>query len=158
MEKDLKKYDRPLEEFSGKLPECPTGGCNFKCCKFDSGNYIVMYPGEMAAEKAKGLDSSHLRVIEKDYIQEGGLRVVCERLCTSADVKPLDCKIYPLWAKGPDEFISGSKCPLPEASVWRHAIITRSYLKRILTERPELTGFFKDTEMVGYEEVKIPDL
>ena len=26
-----------VEDFPGKIPECPTGGCGFKCCKFESG-------------------------------------------------------------------------------------------------------------------------
>lgn len=144
-------YDRKGDNFPGKIPECPANGCGFKCCKFTSGNYIVMYPGELEEQMAQGLAADHLEVIEDDYIMKGGKKVVCKKLCTAKDVKPLDCKIYPLWWQGGDKFITGSKCPLPEEAVHRHAIITKYYVENLIRMRPELAQFFPEVQMVGYQ-------
>lgn len=151
-------YERQGDDFPGKIPECPANGCGFKCCKFTSGNYIVMYPGELEEQMAQGLAADHLEVIEDDYIMKGGKKVVCKKLCTSKDVKPLDCKIYPLWWQGGNEFISGSKCPLPEEAVQRHAIITKYYVENLIRMRPELSAFFPEVEMVGYQPLEYADV
>lgn len=115
---------------SGEIPACPYMGCEFKCCNFDQGNYIVMYPGEHEDAVERGESVAHLRVIDDD--DNGGKRAVCEASsCADCDggYKPLDCASYPLFpdpdpvhraryesqerpTPGPG-WIRGDKCPLP---------------------------------------------
>ena len=62
---------------SGEIPACPYMGCEFKCCNFDQGNYIVMYPGEHEDAVERGESVAHLRVIDDD--DNGGKRAVFVR-------------------------------------------------------------------------------
>lgn len=154
---DLKAHSR-TEEFTWKIPECPHTGCEFKCCKFDSWNYIVMYPWEMEEQISQGLKADHLETIDDNYLNQWWRKVVCHIPCTSADVKPLDCKVYPVFPNGKDKMISGKKCPLPDPAVLRHALITKAYVARLFSQRPELEDFFEKVEMVGYDELRLPKM
>lgn len=156
MSTDTKPYSRPPgEEFPGKIPECSTTWCEFKCCKFDLWNYIVMYPWELEKALAGGLKDDHLQVLEQDYLQPWWLKILCTKLCWPEDIKPLDCKMYPLWARSDGGLITWAKCPLPTASLVRHAVFARHSLQELIKENPALADFFDRVEMVGYKPLKL---
>lgn len=147
-ETDIKAFERK-EGFDGKLPECPTGNCQFVCCQFGK-NYIVTYPGEL--ENAD-LSTDHLEVIDQDYM--GGKKVTCIKACTEKDFKPLDCKLYPLWPLSNGEFLVGNKCPLPAQAILRHALVAKKYMEKLFQQTPELENFFKKVEMYGYSKIDL---
>lgn len=153
--KNIISEENQNKKFAWKISECLLNDCDFKCCSFDHWNYIVMYPWELAQELEKNLNSNHLEIIEHDYIMPWGMKVICNSPCTSKDVKPLDCKIYPIrwnW----EEFIVGSKCPLWKYAIEKHAIIVKKYLGNLFLNSPELKLFFEQVKMVGYEKLMIP--
>src|SRR5258705_41773 len=97
----------------GKISHCDgcIAECNYFCCDFDqdpnSGNFMVMYPGEYECAVAAGWDMSNIEIIGPDA--DGGLRFTTpHRLCcqipsrdTSSSTlglyKSFECRVYPLW-------------------------------------------------------------
>lgn len=138
----------------GKLDLCPFMGCGFKCCEFNKGNYIVMFPNEY---EDTDLSTSHLNIIDDDY--HGGKKVVCvAKDCSNCDdgYKPLDCQTYPLFPIVENESISsawlkGSKCPLQKQHM------PKAWFDRIKGqwEQADCLDWLKDVVLVGYERIKI---
>ncbi len=138
---------------SGEISLCPHQNCNFVCCTFNQGNYIVLYPGE---HEANSQAVGHLEIIDEDYF--GGKRAVCHAADTGTcdnGYKPLDCASYPFFpkpgAQGELQLIRGSKCPLPTAKLEGH----RRWVKRKWAAL-SLEEFLAKVEMVGYELVTEP--
>ena len=157
----------PAEKpWDGKIPSCPHMGCEFKCCSFNVGNYIVTYPGELENAVADGQSVAHLRVIDDD--DNGGKRAICEASsCADCDggYKPLDCASYPLFPD-PDrlegrqaEWIRGEKCPLPtEALLAGEASfadrIGDRWVKAIMNGGEPVLNWLRQVKMVGYSRVE----
>lgn len=38
---------------NGTIALCPYQGCEYRCCRFDQGNYIVLHPGELRAAQSR---------------------------------------------------------------------------------------------------------
>ncbi len=98
----------------GKISHCDgcIAECNYFCCDFDhdpnSGNFMVMHPGEYERAVAAGWDMSNIERIGFDA--DGGLRFTTpHRLCcqipsdtngktpTLGLYKSFECRVYPLW-------------------------------------------------------------
>jgi hypothetical protein len=135
----------------GKIPACPKDGCGFKCCHFDQGNYIVLYPGELDAVPPEA--TRHLEIIDPDYC--GGQKAVCtlsgHQDC-GGGYKPLDCRTYPYF---PDEHghltLRGSKCPLTSMDLVAHRARYEKVWAALYYSGPRLRAWLACVELVGYE-------
>ncbi|MFN6472618.1 MAG: hypothetical protein RMY36_023495 [Nostoc sp. SerVER01] len=143
---------------SGKIPLCPKKTCGFKCCQFQQGNYIVLYPGELEEAKIQGKSTQHLKFISND--KYGGTRGICKASDTSncdKGYKPLDCSSYPLFPnleKGDSEikwFLKGIKCPLQIDEIHEHIKWVLLKWNRLIQKNPFLKDWLQDVKMVGYE-------
>lgn len=85
--------------------------CNYACCKFNVGNWIMMLPGELEAAHEQKLSVASLD------ISEDGVAAVCQKPCVQGDLKPLDCSWYPLFPANETatKFLVADhrKCPIP---------------------------------------------
>lgn len=137
----------------GKIKDCSNAGCEYFCCDFQQGNYIITFPNEL---ESSDLPHSHLRVIDNDY--HGGKKVVCEAKDKSncdGGHKPIDCKMYPLYIKGDGQFIKGTKCPMSMVLIENHKQVAQALLGQYHMENPEvdLKSFLDEVEMFGYEQM-----
>lgn len=74
----------PLKTDCGQL-------CSSACCKGDTGNGMLLFPGEASYLEKRTLDPSWFRIAEK-----GNLKLlVCNGACPR-DHRPLSCRIFPL--------------------------------------------------------------
>lgn len=143
----------------GTISLCPHNGCNFTCCDFSVGNYIVLYPGELDAAREQGLSIDHLEI--SDGHRGGHRAICCAKDCTTCDegYKPLDCASYPFFptindAGEIEAGIKGSKCPLQATQVPEH----RNWVVQMWSELSQhvsgLIPWIRDTRLVGYERVE----
>lgn len=142
----------------GRIGLCPHQGCNFCCTEFTSGNYIVLYPGELEKARAAGLSIAHLKVIDEQY--HGGARAVCEasdRKSCDGGYKPLDCASYPLFpsvAAGDarvTRFLKGTKCPLTPDGIVDHQAWVAEAWNRLIAENRSILRWLRRVRLVGYE-------
>src|SRR4029077_14157476 len=87
-----------MDSTDGRLSSCATSGCGWRCCEFQQGNYIVLYPGELEEARAGGQSTAHLEITQADY--HGGKKAVCKARDTAhcdGGFKPLDCVSYPFF-------------------------------------------------------------
>jgi Fe-S-cluster containining protein len=134
---------------NGTIALCPYQGCEYRCCRFDQGNYIVLHPGELEAARASGASTAHLQIIDDDY--HGGQKAVCtaaEPMTCDYGYKPLDCKSYPLFPAPDGGLLKGSKCPLRPEHLTEHARDVGE-----LWERQSLSTrrWLAEVRLVGYE-------
>ena len=117
----------------GKISSCATSGCGWRCCQFQQGNFIALYPGEIEQAEAAGQPTAHLKIIDKDY--HGGKKAVCTARDTATcdgGFKPLDCASYPFFPAQPkagvvgDLLIKGKKCPLQTEHLAAQAAMVRT--------------------------------
>jgi hypothetical protein len=147
----------------GLLSQCPHNGCAFRCCEFQQGNYIVLYPGELQAAAARGASLSHLHVFDDD--DHGGARATCRAASTATcddGYKPLDCASYPLFpsvsADGVLEgLLKGQKCPLDSAALDIHAEWTLGRWEALAAASPAVAAWLAEVTLVGYAPVRAPD-
>ena len=141
----------------GRIPLCPHADCGFRCCQFNHGNYIVMFPGELAAARAQGHSTAHLEITAEE---NGGHRAVCRARDTGTcdnGYKPLDCASYPffplLGPQGDSMFamIRGAKCPLPLDRLDAHASWVQDTWQALLEGSQEIRSWLGGVELVGYE-------
>ena len=143
----------------GSIGLCPHNGCDFICCDFAAGNYIVLYPGELAEAQRQGQTTSHLEIAEGHL---GGHKAVCRAKDTStcdAGYKPLDCAGYPFFPTiGADDQIEagikGSKCPLQVGQLATHAAWMILAWERVAHTMEGMIEWIRQTRMVGYERVR----
>lgn len=135
---------------NGTITLCPYQGCEFRCCRFDQGNYIVLHPGELQAAQARGASTTHLEVIDDNY--HGGQKAVCtarEPMTCDDGYKPLDCKSYPLFPAPGGGLLKGSKCPLRAEHLTEHA---RDVVDLWAGQGPVTGQWLAQVRLVGYEE------
>jgi DNA-binding XRE family transcriptional regulator len=118
-----------MNSAEGQITSCATAGCGWRCCEFQQGNYIVLYPGELEAAKSGSQPTAHLRIIDADY--HGGKKSVCTAKCTAScdgGLKPLDLGDWlrdPGWSrqqhcKGKGDYVRRKMIPVEESFVsWR---------------------------------------
>lgn len=140
----------------GTIDLCLYQNCGFRCCRFDQGNYIVLFPDEWEAAQAAGSVLSHLQIIDDDY--HGGKRAVCQAndaLTCDNGYKPLDCASYPLFPKrSPNgtcgDFVKGAKCPLRTEHLADHAPVIQQLWHELLESHSPVSKWLEKVELVGY--------
>jgi hypothetical protein len=146
----------------GHIGLCPKNSCGFRCCEFQQGNYIVLYPGEVEAARERNESLNHLDLIARD---NGGYRAICHATHTAVcddGYKPLDCRSYPFFPtldEGSQKvglMLKGQKCPLQPAEISGHERYVRDSWNTLLRERPEVARWLSQVQMVGYDLVTSP--
>lgn len=147
------------EAEGGVIPHCPHQNCGFRCCEFNQGNYIVLYPGELEAAQKRSESVKHLEILELD---NGGYKAVCraqDTSCCDSGYKPLDCQSYPFFPSiNPltQRIVAGTKgkkCPLSLAMITEHREWVLRSWDHLAQERPEIVAWLKKVKLVGYEQV-----
>jgi len=139
----------------GKISTCAEMNCNFKCCDFDQGNYILLFPGELDEAIQNNQSILHLKILEKDEMN--GHKVICtatqKHNCDNG-YKPLDCRFYPLFPKEitSDKIIvqKGLKCPLDSINIENHVSFVFNETKRISAKNHLIFDWLNNATMVGY--------
>jgi hypothetical protein len=147
-----------MDKTDGRLASCATSGCGWRCCKFQQGNYIVLYPGELEAACAAGQSTAHLKITDENY--HGGKKAVCNARDTAhcdGGLKPLDCVSYPFFPAppGPDDvdlLIKGKKCPLQVQHLQSHAALVRHAWNELAVEDLRIAEWLNKVELIGYTE------
>lgn len=148
-------------EGDGSIHLCPHKGCGFRCCEFNQGNYIVLYPGEIEQAQADGHSLAHLDIFDTDY--HGGARATCHAANTATcdnGYKPLDCATYPFFptvgAKGKtlQGLLKGSKCPIEADEIGYHNTWARAMWARLIAQNPAVAEWLRHVVLVGYEVVE----
>jgi hypothetical protein len=147
-----------MNSAEGQISSCATAGCGWRCCEFQQGNYIVLYPGELEDARAAGQSTAHLKIIDADC--HGGKKAVCEAKCAATcdgGYKPLDCVSYPFFPapRGADEIdliIKGMKCPMQAEHLRSHAALVREMWDEATALDPEITAWLNKVELVGYSD------
>lgn len=135
---------------NGTIALCPYQGCEYRCCRFDQGNYIVLHPGELRAAQSRGVSTAHLQVIDDGY--HGGQKAVCtalEPMTCDHGYKPLDCRSYPLFPAPGSGLLKGSKCPLRVEHLTEHA---QDVIDLWAQQGPDTRRWLAQVRLVGYEE------
>ena len=145
----------------GTIGLCPHQGCNHTCCDFANGNYIALYPGELALVHATKQSVTHLDVTPDGA---GGHRAIC-RACDKATCdngyKPLDCASYPLFPtvdhQGNIEAAQkGAKCPLRTEDLAEHRSWVIARWSLLQNTVPGLIEWLCGVRLVAYERLPEP--
>lgn len=148
-----------LNPAEGKIAACRGTGCSFTCCNFQRGNFIALYPGELEAARASGLNVGHL-AIEGEI--ESGQRVRCVAGDTSTcdnGYKPLDCASYPFFPSVVSEsgavisVVKGQKCPLLPTQISAHRRWVERIWAELISAVPGVRKWLSQVQLVGYIEV-----
>jgi hypothetical protein len=147
-----------MDNQQGQIMSCATAGCGWRCCEFQQGNYIVLYPGELEEARAGGQSTAHLTITDADY--HGGKKAICKARDTAScdgGFKPLDCVSYPFFPAPPvagdvDLLIKGRKCPLLPQHLQRHAARVREAWNAIAARNPKILSWLSRVKLVGYTE------
>jgi hypothetical protein len=139
------------------IVHCPHGGCQFRCCKFDQGNFIVLYPSEIDNALASGSSIKHLEI---HVDTNGGHKAICKARNTAncdGGYKPLDCASYPLFPVikpggeiADSVMLFGAKCPLPLAWLschWQWVVGEWTELAR----DAKIVHWLRSVRLVGYK-------
>jgi hypothetical protein len=145
-----------MDNNEGRLTSCANSGCGWRCCQFQQGNYIVLYPGEIEEAWRGGQSTAHLTITDDDY--HGGKKAMCKARDTATcdgGFKPLDCVSYPFFPAPPgsgpiDLMIKGEKCPLMLRHLQRHTAFVRELWNALAARRPEILGWLNKVKLVGY--------
>lgn len=144
------------DEKEGKIPFCPYQNCAFKCCQFQQGNYIVMYPGEVEEAQERNQSLNHLELTP----YHGGYKAICRAKDTSTcdgGYKPLDCQSYPFFptVKGTSLHINlkGEKCPLTLLHLRTHQIWVKKKWENLILRAPIVSEWIKKVVLVGYIQI-----
>lgn|SRR5215470_4768618 len=142
---------------AGRIDLCPKNACAYRCCDFQQGNYIVLFPGELEEATARGDSVAHLRIMAHEF---GGYRAICEARDTSTcdgGYKPLDCQSYPFFPTlQPDRdevgmMSKGRKCPLEGAEISGHQDWVRATWNRLISSREQVGQWLRRVTLVGYD-------
>lgn len=140
----------------GTISHCASAGCGYRCCDFSAGNYIVLYPGELAAARESDQSVEHLSISPDGC---GGHRAVCRAVDTSicdGGYKPLDCASYPFFPTIDHENgkvqtgLKGAKCPLLGLHLRNHARWVKQTWQTLVDHSPELARWITHTRLQAY--------
>ena len=142
----------------GTIGLCPHNGCEFVCCDFAAGNYIVLHPGELAEAERQGLSTEHLEISEGHM---GGHKAICKAKDTGTcdgGLKPLDCACYPFFptvneANEIEAGIKGAKCPLHVAQLGEHRSWVVEAWSQAFPNDETMLEWIRQTRLIGYERV-----
>lgn len=140
----------------GSIELCPHQGCSHTCCDFANGNFIALFPGEVAKAQAESQSLGHLDVVSDGA---GGHRAICRaRNKASCDngYKPLDCASYPLFPSVGQNgqlvvMLKGSKCPLQMEDLSAHHSWVESRWLQLRDTVEGLEEWLDSVRLVGYE-------
>ena len=138
----------------GLIEECSSANCNYHCCDFNQGNYIVLLPNEFEYAKKSKQSLNHLTIIDKT--PGNGFKAICKAKDTSVcdnGYKPVDCKIYPVFPSAKDKFmLKGKKCPLDINKIQQHIKNTKHHIKNLpFIQYIDLKKWFEHVELIDYE-------
>lgn len=143
----------------GRIPLCPKNNCDFICCTFNQGNYIVLYPGELEQAIQEEYHHRHLDIFDDNY--HGGKKAICnahETATCDHGYKPLDCKTYPLFPmlnikNSVANFIKGSKCPVNIQEISYHREWAKIAWENLAKNNLEVAEWLRKVSLVGYEKI-----
>lgn len=145
---------------SGEIRSCAEMDCKFKCCNFDVGNYILLFPGELDSAIKNNLNISHLTILETDKFN--GHKAICtavQKNCCDNGYKPLDCLFYPFFPKEFNgEIVSmfkGIKCPLKANEIDSHTLFVYRNTQELILKDGLVKKWLKNIKLVGYETVNL---
>lgn len=151
------EIELPIVE-GGQIDLCRYQDCQYACCDFASGNFIALYPGELAAAQSSNSSISHLELAEDEC---GGHKAICraaDKANCDGGYKPLDCRTYPFFptVEADGELalnLKGSKCPLEREQLALHYVWALSQWKRVLPSLDDLRSWLRITSsrLIGYE-------
>ena len=145
---------------TGDISLCPKNNCGFRCCTFQQGNFIVLYPGELEAAEARGESVAHLNVFMEE---NGGHRATCVAADTAtcdSGYKPLDCQSYPYFPHlGPegsqlDVLLKGDKCPLDRDEIRPHEKWVGETWQELASGDAAVADWLREVRLVGYSPVE----
>ncbi|MCF7971181.1 MAG: hypothetical protein K9L22_08475 [Methylococcaceae bacterium] len=102
---------------TGTFPACAKRQsiCGYACCKFGSGNWIMLLPGEYEQAQQQNLKRDHLTFDNPSH-------AICHSPCHKGDLKPIDCSWYPLFPANIEatQFLVADhrKCPIPNTELF----------------------------------------
>jgi Fe-S-cluster containining protein len=144
----------------GTIAACPHNGCGYRCCEFQQGNYIVLFPDELETAVAQGQSVAHLKITAA---YNGGFKAICTAAETATcdhGYKPLDCKSYPYFPIVRDGKIQaglkGKKCPLVPELLPGHADFVERSWRAAAEQFPGVVAWLNEVQLVGYESVAGP--
>lgn len=150
-----------LDRAVGLIDACEHACCGRRCCDFSSGNFIVLYPGELNTATAAGVSLVHLVVRPSD---DGGHRAVCRAGDTATcdgGYKPLDCASYPFFPTLEDDGcgavragLHSPKCPLAMAMLGRHAAWVATQWRTLADASGGVRRWLKRVKLVGYQKTR----
>ena len=140
----------------GRIALCAHQSCGHTCCDFAQGNYIAMYPGEVAAARRAGQSLDHLELTPLSF---GGHQAVCnasDKAICDGGYKPLDCASYPLFPTVAADGsilagLKGAKCPLRWGDLAGHARWVVKQWGQLVHRRPRLVNWLRRIRLVGYQ-------
>lgn len=141
----------------GSIGLCPHQECGFRCCDFQQGNYIVLYPGELKTASQRGESLGHLSLVEPYH---GGHKAVCTAADTAScdqGYKPLDCRSYPFFPSVDlcnNEILvalKGRKCPLTVDLIPFHRVWVEETWRCLSHLNPQVLDWLRAVRLVGYE-------
>lgn len=144
----------------GRISLCAEKGCNFKCCNFDAGNYIMLFPGELETALKNKKSIAHLTILEQDKYM--GHKAICnasqKQNCDNG-YKPIDCMFYPLFPNVIKEnkvgFLKGIKCPLELDEIYSHISYVSNEIKNNIFFDQNTQEWLRNVKLVGYKTVEI---
>ena len=142
----------------GTIELCPHQGCSHTCCDFANGNFIALFPGEVAKAQAEAKSLAHLDVVPDGA---GGHRAICQaqdKASCDNGYKPLDCASYPLFpAVGRQGHLvvalKGSKCPLQLEDLAAQCSWVKSRWMQLCDSVVGISEWLATVRLVGYEHI-----
>jgi len=154
LKQEMEENTETGPENPGTIDLCPHMGCQFTCCSFQQGNYIVLHPDELEQALRNGVSTSHLELIASYH---GGYKAICTAKDTATcdnGFKPLDCRSYPYFPTVTEGKIvanlKGQKCPLPISEISRHALYVQQEWTKVVSQQPAVLQWLDKVELVGY--------
>lgn len=146
----------------GSIGLCPHNDCGFICCDFAVGNYIVLYPGELAEAQKQGLSTDHLEISEGHLGGHKAVCVACDTSTCDGGYKPLDCAGYPFFptindADEVEAGLKGAKCPLQVSQLANHRSWVIQAWSDVAHRIDGMIEWIRQTRLVGYERVVVGD-
>lgn len=140
----------------GTISLCQAQDCQHRCCDFATGNFIVLYPGEVEQARRNGEKLDHLILTADGREGHRAICRACDKATCDEGYKPLDCASYPLFPTMAESSslvqtgLKGAKCPLQPPQIRRHARWVQQVWQELVDSHPLLADWIRKTRLVGY--------